>query len=140
MGAILLALFIAGVAAYRMVQEHPAAATVAPEAPPAPVPPRGPDPRFSDGPPIPPPPPAVSRKPARKAAPAAAAPVEIEQVVTPPPSEPEHLEAPLETAHQPEPVQEKVIEPPAPVAPIAKPEARPKRWARAVGRFLHVVH
>jgi hypothetical protein len=24
--------------------------------------------------------------------------------------------------------------------PVVKPEARPKRWARAVGRFLHIVH
>jgi hypothetical protein len=148
LGAILLALFIAGVAGYRVVREAPAARNekdaLTPETPKPAPPVRAPDPRFLSGAPIPPPPPtaAGARKTARHAAPAAPAPpMEIadKPVDSPPASESIVREAPVETAAQPEPVPEKIAEP-LPVTPVAKPEARPKRWARAVGRFLHIVH
>jgi hypothetical protein len=142
-GTILLALFIAGVVTYRIVPEYRAAALTREESA-KPAAPRGPDPRFLAGSPVPPPPPAVGgKKSARRAVPvAAAAPVEIadKPFENPPASESVIREAPVEAAPPlPAPVQE-MVESPAPVVPVAKPEARPKRWARAVGRFLHIVH
>lgn len=140
-GTILLALFIAGVVTYRIAPEFRAAALT--RETPKPAAPRGPDPRFLAGSPVPPPPPAVGgKRSARRAAPAAPAPVEIvdQPFENPPASESVIREAPVEAAPPPAPVQEKIVETPAPVAPAPKPEARPKRWARAVGRFLHIVH
>jgi hypothetical protein len=150
LGAILLTVFIAGVAAYRIAREGPAAReerqekeAMTAEAPP-PAATRAPDPRFLEGAPLPPPPPAIgsgTRKSTRRVTPVAA-PVEVEN--KPPESVPapeivEHITA-VEKPPQPEPVPEQIVEAPAPVAPVTKPEARPKRWVRAVGRFLHVVH
>lgn len=147
MGGILLALFIVGVAAFRISRESPPPkAPVAREAP-APVATRVPDARYLNGPPIPPPPPVVGRKTRRRVepaavAPAAVAPMEVERRII----EPVTKEAPAEAAEQPEPAQEKnvdlpePVEPVAPDTPVAKPASRPKRWLHAVGRFLHVVH
>jgi protein TonB len=141
-GTILLALFIAGVVTYRIAPEFRAAALTREETP-KPAAPRGPDPRFLAGSPVPPPPPTVGgKKTARRPAPIAAAPVEVADTPfeNPPASESVIREAPIEAVPPPTPVQETIVESPAPVVPVAKPEARPKRWARAVGRFLHIVH
>jgi hypothetical protein len=146
-GAVLLSLLIAGVVAYRMAPDIRAAltdkgGTAKENAKPAAT--RGPDPRFMAGSSVPPPPPAAGgRKAVRRAAPVIAPPVETadQPFENPPASESVIREAPVETAAPlPAPVQEKIVESPAPVVPVAKPEARPKRWARAVGRFLHIVH
>ena len=146
LGAILLTLFIAGVAAFRVVREGPAARNekdaVTGDTPQPATPPRGPDPRFLSAAPVPPPPPSVgARKSTRRPAPVAPAPVEIAEhpVEIPPASESIVREAPVEPPAQPEPVHQKIADSPALVVPVLKPEPRPKRWARAVGRFLHVV-
>ena len=146
LGAILLALFIAGVAAYRIAREAPRA-PVARHAAPKPPSPRVPDARGSgeSSIPVPPPPPVAgsARKITRNAAPPVARPAETE---TPPADVLEHApelerEVVTETAQHSEPAPEKTIEAPvspAPEQPPVKPEARPKRWLKAVGRFLHV--
>lgn len=140
LGAIFLAVFIASVAAYRITHEAPAVAAKREAPEPAAPTPRAPQPDFGDpdGPHLPPPPP-VARK--KRVDPPVTAPVEVEskppEVASPP--APEH-EVAVEPA-RPEPPPQKIEAPedPDPVAPVTKPEARPKRWLRAVGRFLHVV-
>jgi hypothetical protein len=145
LGAILLALFIAGVAAYRIAREAPRA----PVARHAPKPPslRVPEARASkeSSIPVPPPPPvaAGARKLTRTAAPPATRPAETENPPAAVLDHPPELEREVvtETAQHAEPAPEKTIEAPAspaPDQPPVKPEARPKRWLKAVGRFLHV--
>jgi hypothetical protein len=145
LGAILLALFIAGVAAYRIARE-------APRAPVARHAPKPPSPHVADAHapkeasiPVPPPPPVAgsARKVTRSTAPPVTRPVETDN---PPahildhPQEPER-EVVTETAQHAEPAPEQTIEAPEstePDQPPVKPEARPKRWLKAVGRFFHV--
>lgn len=144
LGATLLALLFAGVAAFRISREIPARAAPVEKAS-KPARPAPPPHDLWSGPAVPPPPPA-RKTAARRAAPVAKIPA---------------TERPAKTDLQPKPVSESVedpVEKPAapavtPIAqfkdansaatgteePAAKPEPRAKRVLKAVGRFLHIV-
>jgi hypothetical protein len=141
-GTILLALLIVGYAGYRVT--HEPAGTVPAETPKAQTAPvKVPDMRYSNGPALPPPPPAKSRKPVR---PPVAQTVVAQTVDAAPAAEKEpaatHDEKAVEEnspsdVKESEPV-EASAEPASPPEDPAQPEARGRRWLKAVGRFLHL--
>lgn len=134
-GAILLALLLGGVAAYRIAREIPRN----PPPPPKRARPASPVHDIWSGSAIPPPPP--PRRPANRFV----APPPKPPVVEPPETRPE--DPPVSAVENPP-----LVAKPAPVAleeetaipefedqPVVKPEGRAKRAIKAVGRFLHIV-